>query len=103
GMDLSLRAIREQVASAVDLIVHQSRLPGGSRKITHITEVLGLEGDVITLQDLFLFRQQGVDSRGGVQGEFASTGIRPRFLEKLKAAGIELAPEIFWHSQGGGN
>ncbi|MGI6143479.1 MAG: CpaF family protein [bacterium] len=103
GMDLPLRAIREQVASAVDLIVQQSRLPGGSRKITHITEVLGLEGDVITLQDLFLFRQQGVDYRRGVQGEFTSTGIRPRFLEKLKAAGIELASEIFWHSQGGGN
>ncbi|MCG0278073.1 MAG: CpaF family protein [Thermanaeromonas sp.] len=95
GMDLPVRAIREQIASAIDLIIHQSRFKDGSRKITHITEVVGMEGDVITLQDIFLFQQEGYDSAGRVRGRFVATGIRPRFLHKLEARDIKLPPEIF--------
>jgi len=95
GVDLPVRAIREQIASAIDLIVHQNRMQDGNRKITHITEVQGMEGDTIILQDLFVFEQQGIE-RGQVKGRFKSTGIRPRFLPKLEASGIMLPPEIFW-------
>lgn len=95
GVDLPVRAIREQIASAVDLIVHQSRLRDGTRRITHITEVQGMEGDVIVLQDLFRYHQMGLDQDGKVIGEFRSTGIRPRFYERLVAAGIELPPGLF--------
>jgi len=95
GMDLPVRAIREQIASAIDLIIHQSRFKDGSRKITHITEVVGMEGDVITLQDIFLFQQEGYDQAGRVRGRFVATGIRPRFLHKLEARDIKLPPEIF--------
>lgn len=95
GMDLPVRAIREQIASAVDLIVHQSRLKDGSRKITQITEVQGMEGDVIVLQDIFLFRQQGVDSQNRAIGRFEATGIRPKFMEKIEAQGIHIRPEVF--------
>lgn len=96
GMDLPVRAIREQIASALDLIVHQSRLRDGSRKITHITEVMGMEGDTIVLQDIFVFEQTGVETGGRVIGSFRSTGIRPKFLSKIHAAGIMLPDEIFF-------
>lgn len=96
GMDLPVRAIREQIASAVDLIVQQARLRDGSRKITHLTEVQGMEGDVITLQDIFVFEQTGKDETGKVTGRLKPTGIRPKFLDKLAANGINLSPEIFW-------
>ena len=95
GMDLPLRAIREQIASAVDLIVHQSRLKDGSRKVTHITEVLGMEGDTIVMQDIFVYEQTGVDEMGKVVGRFTATGIRPRFMSRLEASGITLPAEIF--------
>jgi len=95
GMDLPIRAIREQIASAVDLIIQQSRLRDGSRKITHITEVQGMEGDVITLQDIFLFEPTGRDPGGKMLGRFVSAGIRPKFIEKLEAQGIYLPKEIF--------
>ncbi|ADU51321.1 type II secretion system protein E [Thermaerobacter marianensis DSM 12885] len=95
GIDLPVRAIREQIASALDLIVHQSRFKDGTRKITHITEVQGMEGDVIVLQDLFRFQVHGVDTGGRVRGEFVATGIRPRCQERLEAAGIELPPGLF--------
>lgn len=95
GMDLPVKAIREQIASAVDLIIQQSRLRDGSRKITHITEVQGLEGDVIVLQDVFRFHQQGVDDKGRVVGKFEFTGIKPKFLDKLRAKGIKLSDNIF--------
>lgn len=95
GIDLPVRAIREQIASAIDLIVHQSRFKDGTRKITHITEVQGMEGDVIVLQDLFLFQAYGVDANGRVMGEFVATGIRPRCQERLEAAGIVLPPGLF--------
>jgi pilus assembly protein CpaF len=94
GMDLPLRAIREQIASAVDLIVHQNRLKDGTRKITNITEVQGMEGDVIVMQDIFVFEQTGV-VEGKIQGKLRPTGIRPKFVEKFEVAGINLPPNVF--------
>ncbi|WP_418791037.1 CpaF family protein [Phosphitispora sp. TUW77] len=95
GMDLPVRAIREQMSSAVDMIVQQSRLKDGSRKITHITEVLGLESDTIVLQDIFVFEQKGIDENGKLIGRFKPTGIRPKFLNKLETEGIKLPDDIF--------
>jgi pilus assembly protein CpaF len=94
GMDLPLRAIREQTASAVDLIVHQNRLKDGTRKIVSITEVQGMEGDVIVMQDVFTFEQTGV-VEGKIEGRLKPTGIRPKFVEKFEAAGIHLPPNTF--------
>jgi pilus assembly protein CpaF len=96
GFDLPIRAIREQMASALDCIVHLSRLRDGTRRITHITEVQGMEGDVITLQDAFLFDfGMGVDERGRYRGHLKATGVRPKFAEKLEDMGIRLGPEVF--------
>ncbi len=96
GMELPIRAIREQVASALDLIVHQSRMKDGSRHITHITEVVGMEGEVITLQDLFLYDHNlGHDATGRSLGTLRSTGLRPRFLDKLATSNVRIDPEIF--------
>lgn len=95
GMELPVKAIREQISSAVDLIIQQSRLKDGSRKITHISEVLGMEGEVITLQDIFIFNQKGKDEKGRIIGEFIATGIKPRFMDKLEASGINLPNDIF--------
>ena len=94
GMDLPLRAIREQVASAVDLIVQQNRLKDGSRKIVNITEVQGMEGDVIVMQDVFVYEQTGVID-GRIEGRLRPTGIRPKFVEKFEAVGIHLPTNIF--------
>ncbi|MGQ9594460.1 MAG: CpaF family protein [Anaerolineae bacterium] len=94
GMDLPLRAIREQIASALDLIVHQERMKDGSRKIVSITEVQGMEGDVIVLSDLFQFEQTGVEN-GRIIGRLKPTGIRPKFMSRLEAANLYLPPEIF--------
>jgi len=95
GMELPIRAIREQISSAIDVIVQQSRLRDGSRRITHITEVLGMEGDIIVLQDIFRFEQTGIDKQGKVQGYFRATGIRPHFMEKLNATGQALPETLF--------
>ena len=95
GTELPSRAIREQIASALHLIVHQSRLRDGSRKITHITEVQRMEGDQIVLQDLFVYRQHGVDRDGRVIGEHVATGCRPLFMDLFEAEGVELPPDIF--------
>jgi pilus assembly protein CpaF len=96
GVDLPQRAIREQMASAIDLIVHQARLKDGTRRITHITEVNGMEGEVITLQDLFLFDfHAGVDEHGRFRGALRSTGLCPGFLERLADRGIHLPPRMF--------
>jgi pilus assembly protein CpaF len=96
GMDLPVRAIREQVASAVDLIIQVSRLKDGSRRITHITEVVGMEGDVVTLQDIFTFDYRaGMDERGRFLGGLKSTGLRPRFMEELAEHGVKVPSEIF--------
>jgi pilus assembly protein CpaF len=94
GMDLPLRAIREQIASAVDLIVHQNRLKDGTRKIVNITEVQGMEGDVIVMQDIFVFEQTAV-VEGKIQGRLRPTGIRPKFVEKFDVSGIHLPPNVF--------
>ena len=95
GMDLPVRAIREQIASAIDLIVQIARLHDGTRKITRITEVVGLEGDKITMQDLFEFRQTGINAGGHVGGDFAPTGAVPRFIEQLESQGIQLDQRMF--------
>ena len=97
GVDLPLRAIREQVASAVDLIVQQSRLKDGTRKIVNITEVQGMEGDVIVMQDVFVFEQSGV-VEGKIQGRLKPTGIRPKFVEKFETQGIHLPAGLFGFS-----
>ncbi len=94
GMDLPVRAIREQIASAVDLICHQERLRDGSRKIVKVTEVQGMEGDVITLSDIFEFEQTGIEA-GKVIGRIRPTGLRPKFIDKLEAAGQHLPPSVF--------
>ncbi len=94
GMDLPSRAIREQVSSAIDLVVHQSRMRDGTRKIVNITEVSGMEGDVITMTDLFVFEQTGVEN-GQIVGRLRPTGLRPKFMDKIEGAGIHLPPSIF--------
>lgn len=94
GMDLPSRAIREQISSAIDLIVHQSRMRDGTRKITYITEVSGMEGEVITLTDLFVFEQTGIED-GRVVGRLRPTGLRPKFMDKIEGSGIHLPPSIF--------
>lgn len=95
GMNLPVKAIRDQISSAVNIIVQQSRLVNGSRKITYITEVLGMEGDVIILQDIFRFEQKGVDSKGQVIGDFQFTGIMPACLKDLKEQGIHVSTQVF--------
>ena len=96
GMELTIRAVREQTASAIDLIVHQARLKDGSRRITHVTEVIGMESDVVTLQDIFLFDwSAGVDEHGHFKGELKATGLRPAFLDKLEDKGVTLPPTVF--------
>jgi pilus assembly protein CpaF len=94
GMELPVRAIREQTASAIDLICHQERMRDGTRKVTHITEVSGMEGDVITMTDIFVFEQTGMEA-GKVVGRLRPTGLRPKFMDKIEAAGINLPPSIF--------
>jgi pilus assembly protein CpaF len=100
GMDLPQRAIREQIASAVHLIVQQNRLKDGSRKITHITEVQGMEGEVVVLQDIFHFNQKGVDDKGKIIGTLEPTGIRPKFMHRFEEEGIKLPQNLFVKSGG---
>lgn len=96
GMELPIKAIREQVSSAIDLIVHMNRLKDGTRRFVKITEVQNMEGDIITLQDLFLFDfSMGIDSNGKFKGRIKSNGLKPRFLDKLFESGIEIPNEIF--------
>jgi pilus assembly protein CpaF len=93
--NMKLESIRQQVASAVNLFVQASRMSDGSRRVTSITEVTGMEGDVVTIQDIFVFEKRGLSPEGKVLGRFAATGIRPKFYEKLLAAGIRLRPDLF--------
>ena len=96
GMELPVRAIREQVASAVDLIVHQARFKDGSRRVTHVTEVEAMEGDVITLQDIFVYdHSAGFDHQGKALGGLIPTGLRPKFLEKMTHSNVTVDPLIF--------
>lgn len=94
GMDLPVRAIREQISSAVELICQQSRMRDGTRKIINITEVSGMEGDVITTTDIFVFEQTGMEN-GKIIGRLRPTGLRPKFMDKIEASGIHLPPTIF--------
>jgi pilus assembly protein CpaF len=94
GMELPVRAIREQVASAIDLICHQERMRDGTRKVTSVTEVSGMEGDVITMTDIFVFEQTGMDN-SRIVGRLRPTGLRPKFMDKIEAAGVHLPPSIF--------
>jgi pilus assembly protein CpaF len=94
GLELPVRAVREQISSAVDLVVHQERLRDGTRKIVNITEVSGMEGDVITMTDIFMFEQSGYEE-GRVVGRLRPTGLRPKFIDKIEAAGIHLPASIF--------
>jgi pilus assembly protein CpaF len=93
--NIGIRSIRQQVASAVDVFVHLARLSDGSRRVTHITECTGMEGDQVTLQDIFVFEKTGLTEDLRVKGRFRPTGIRPKFYERLRACGIELATSVF--------
>jgi pilus assembly protein CpaF len=96
GVDLPIKAIREQVSSAIDLIVHQTRFKDGTRRVTHVTEVVGMEGDIISLQDIFVFdHNMGLDDNGHALGTLKSSGLRPKFLEKLTVHGVTVDPTIF--------
>jgi pilus assembly protein CpaF len=96
GMELPVRAIREQIASAVDLIVHQTRFKDGTRRITHVTEVERMEGDVVTLQEIFAFdTAAGFDAEGRALGHLRPTGLRPRVLEKMAYANVSVDPMLF--------
>jgi pilus assembly protein CpaF len=95
GFDLPIKAMRTQIASAVDLIVQANRLQGGPRKITAITEVCGMENDTIVMQDIFKFEKMGVDEQGRAKGRFLCTGVRPKCMDKLEGMGIKLPASIF--------
>ena len=95
GLDLPIRAIREQISSAVHMIVQQSRFPDGSRKVTHITEVTGMEGDIVQLQDIFLFKQDGYDENGKIKGKFVATGNIPDFCQDMAKRGLPVDLSIF--------
>ena len=100
GMDLPAKAIREQICSAIDIFIQVQRLQDGSRKVTHVTEVSGMEGDTITLQDIFLFKLDHVDQDGHVMGSMQPTGIRPGFAHRFKMAGIDLPNHLFGSAEG---
>lgn len=100
GMDLPLRAIREQIASAVDVIIHEARFGDGSRKVTHVSEVVGLEGDRTTMQDIFVFTQRGVDAQGRVVGQFGATGAVPTFIEEAASRGVAIDLGLFDQRRG---
>jgi pilus assembly protein CpaF len=101
GVDIPVRAIREQISSALNLIVHQARLKDGTRRLTHITEIVGMEGDVITLQDIYTFDYRaGIDENGRFRGVIQPTGLRPRFLDRLSDHGVHFDPDLFTSDNG---
>jgi pilus assembly protein CpaF len=96
GMELPLKAIRDQVSSAIDIVIQQSRLRDGTRKVINITEVIGMEADTVVMQDIFTYETDGqLDSNGKFKGQFKSSGVRPRCLEKIKHNGVRVADEWF--------
>jgi pilus assembly protein CpaF len=95
GFELPLKALRQQIASAVDLIVQANRLQGGARKITHISEILGMEQDTIVMQDIYHYEQEGIDENGRAFGSFQASGVRPNFMDRLEAAGVRLPSSAF--------
>jgi len=94
-MDLPERAIREQVAAAINIIVQLVRFPDGKRKVVKLSEITGLEGNTLVMQDIFVFEQKGIDKDGNIIGAFAATGVRPHFAERFTIGGFELPPGIF--------
>jgi len=95
GMELPIKAMRQQISSAVDLMIQANRLQGGPRKVTSLTEVMNMEQDVIIMQDVFRYRQLGIDQNGRAFGQFEATGVRPTFVGRLEAAGIKLPTNLF--------
>ncbi len=95
GMELPIKAMRQQIASAVDVIIQANRLQGGPRKVTSITEVMGMEQDIIIMQDVFRYKQMGIDQNGRAFGQFEATGVRPTFVSRIEAAGIKLPSNLF--------
>ena len=95
GFDIPIKAMRQQIASAVDLIIQVTRLQGGSRRVTYITEIVGMEQDTVVMQDIYRYIQTGIDETGTARGQFESTGIRPKFMEKLESAGVRLPSSAF--------
>ena len=100
SLDLPDKAMRQQIASAIQVVIQVSRLSDGTRKITQIAEISGMEGDVITMQDIFMFERQGIGEDDRVLGRFAATGIRPKFTERLKAYGVDLSALLFLNRDG---
>jgi pilus assembly protein CpaF len=97
--NLPERAMRQQMSSAINIVIQQTRLSDGSRRVTNISEITGMEGDIITMQDIFIFEKIGLTPEGKVSGRFRATGVRPKCWEKLRAAGINLPPEMFSGSE----
>jgi pilus assembly protein CpaF len=95
GMELPIKAMRQQISSAVDVIIQANRLQGGPRKVTSVTEVCGMEQDIIIMQDVFRYRQLGIDQNGRAFGQFEATGVRPTFVNRIEAAGIKLPADLF--------
>jgi pilus assembly protein CpaF len=95
GMELPIKAMRQQICSAVDVIIQANRLQGGPRKVTSITEVMNMEQDVIIMQEIFRYKQLGIDQNGRTHGQFEATGVRPSFVTRLEAAGIKLPSNLF--------
>jgi pilus assembly protein CpaF len=95
GMELPERAIREQISSAINVVVHLARLADGSRKIVNISEITGMEGNTIVMQDIFIYEKKGIGPDGRVLGEFVPTGVRPWFMQKLRVSGFDIPAHIF--------
>jgi pilus assembly protein CpaF len=95
GIDFPIKVVREQISSAINVIVQQARLKDGSRKVTAITEIAGMEGDKVILQELFRFQEEGFDQNGKIVGQLRSSGMRPRFMSKLEEEGFQVPPEFF--------
>lgn len=93
-------AVRRQIASAIQVVVQLSRMSDGTRKLVNVTEIIGMEGQIVTMQELFVFKKEGLSANKQVLGEFVSTGIRPRFSERLAAAGVILSPALFGARKG---
>jgi pilus assembly protein CpaF len=98
NLNLPEIAVRRQIASAVTIVIQVSRFSDGTRRVTHLTEITGMEQDTVSMQDVFVFEKQGVSSDGRVLGAFTATGIRPKFADKLKASGISVPASLFEHS-----
>ncbi|MGH6885585.1 MAG: CpaF family protein, partial [Geminicoccales bacterium] len=103
SLDLPDKAMRQQIASAIQVVIQVSRLSDGARKITQIAEISGMEGDVITMQDIYTFERQGIGEDDRVVGRFMATGIRPKFTERLKAYGVDLSALLFLNRDGRGH